>query len=149
MSEISERADKLIFELERLAEVSTSNNPNQWRIETRKKLRTYIASLESQLTIAKRAKETLQAGKECSDITARLTAYETGFDPETNKPMHYSDVEDEIVIFKDKMGRPYLGIYDTDDNKWQCISATPFAFPFAFETETIERWYPLPGRWGE
>lgn len=52
MSEISERADKLIFELERLAEVSTPNNPNQLRIATRKELRDFIADLESQLSEA-------------------------------------------------------------------------------------------------
>jgi hypothetical protein len=63
----------------------------------------------------------LQAGKECSDITARLTAYETGFDPETKKPMHYSDVEDEIVIFKDKMGEPHIGFFDPDYNKWYSL----------------------------
>jgi NTP pyrophosphatase (non-canonical NTP hydrolase) len=87
----------------------------------------------------KPAEETLQVGQECSDITAQLSDYEVGFDPRTIKPKHVSDIEDEMAIIKDKMGRPYIATYDPDDNKWRCINSG-----FELETDAIERWSPLP-----
>ncbi len=200
---IGEKADNLIFELERYAEISQSNNPNPKRIATRKTLRDYIAELEAEnaklksqlaknkellthvknklltvseldadtirrkteraekaeayinkleanipannLALAKANLRTATLEAENAALKDRIAAYETGFDPKANKPKEISDLEDEIVVFKDKMGRPYIGVFDTVINKWCCIAETKSIF----STDAIERWFPLPGRRGE
>ena len=78
---------------------------------------------------------------ELAEAQARLTSFEGGFDPKAKKPKHISDLEDEIVVFQDKMGKPYIGVFDVCINKWCCITATQIMFT----TDAIKRWFPLPG----